>query len=87
MEDTNDRARVCEEIFRKCCESGLLTNAVIRIVVNMLPSDSLRRLEGCKTNIEPGGLTVYNLPSEWSENRRVGQNERRNRSRGERNRR
>lgn len=80
-EESNDRACLCEEIFRKCCESGLLTNAVLAIVGNMLPSRSIKRLEACRTNSDPGTLAVYKLPPEWSENRRVGQNQTRNRKR------
>ena len=80
--DSQERAgRIIEEIFRKCCESGLLTNAVLRTVANMLPSQSLQRLEACRTNDDSGPLAVNNLPSEWSENRRVGQNQRRDRKR------
>jgi hypothetical protein len=78
-DDTRDRAILCEEIFRKCCESGLLTNAVLKIVENTLPRQSIQRIEACKTSSGPGPLTVYNLPPEWSDNRRVGQNQRRNR--------
>ena len=77
--ESKDRAVLCEEIFRKCCESGLLTNAVLNIVGNLLPPVSLKRLEACRSASKTGSLTVYNLPSEWSENRRVGQNQRRNR--------
>jgi hypothetical protein len=77
--ESKDRAILCEEIFRKCCESGLLTNAVLNIIGNLLPPVSLKRLEACRTASKTEPLTVYNLPLEWSENRRVGQNQRRNR--------
>ena len=79
IDESEDRALLSEEIFRKCCESGLLTNAVLNIVGNLLPSVSLKRLQACRTASHTGPLTVYNLPTEWSENRRVGQNQRRNR--------
>lgn len=57
-----------------CCESGLLTNATLAIVGNLLTPRSLRRLESCRTDLE-GPLSIYKLPSVWSENRRVGQNQ------------
>ena len=73
------RSTICEELFRKCCESGLLTNAVLRIIEKLLPQKSLSRLEACRINDIKGPLTVYDLPSDWSKNRRVGQNQMRNR--------
>lgn len=79
VDDSRDRVVLCEEIFRKCCESGLLTNAALKIIENLLPRQSIQRLEACRISSDPGPLTVYNLPPEWSENRRVGQNQRRNR--------
>ena len=69
---------IYEELFQKCCKSGLMTNAVLRIIENMISPTSLRRLEDCKTK-KDGKLVVNNLPPEWSENRRKGQNQRRNR--------
>jgi hypothetical protein len=78
-DDSRDRAILCEEIFRKCCESGLLTNGVLKIVQNMLPRQSIQRIEACKISFGSSPLTVNNLPPEWSDNRRVGQNQRRNR--------
>ncbi len=69
---------LCEELFQKCCQAGLTTNAVLRIIENILPKTSLRRLSDCKKDPEKK-LVVNNLPSEWSTNRRVGQNKRRNR--------
>ncbi len=78
-EESIDRSCLCEEIFRKCCEAGLLTNAVLVILSNLLPSQSMKRLQACRINLDPGPLTVYTLPPEWSENRRVGQNQNRTR--------
>ena len=75
------RSAICEDLFRKCCESGLLTNAVLRIIEKLLPQRSLSRLEACRINDGNGPLTVYELPSDWSKNRRVGQNQTRNRKR------
>jgi len=86
-----DRGGLCAEIFHKCCELGLLTNAVIRIcqAEGMLPQESIIRLEACRSDIrdvvndgsfpERGPLTVSNLPPEWSCKRRVGQNQGKNR--------
>ena len=42
-------------------------------IENILPSTSLRRLSDCKKDLD-GKLVVNNLPFEWSENRRIGQN-------------
>lgn len=81
VENTKDRALLCEEIFRKCCENGLLTNAVLKIVASMLPPSSLRRLESCQLVPSSKPLVISNLPSEWSTNRNVGLNQRRNRKR------
>ncbi len=78
--DFNDRGRLCEDLFRECCESGQLTNATIRIcqASNMLPKESILKLEACRSDSKSpcGPLTVYNLPFEWSSNRRSGQNQR-----------
>jgi hypothetical protein len=75
------RSAICEDLFRKCCESGLLTNAVLRIIEKLLPPRSLSRLEACRINDGNGPLTLYDLPSDWSKNRRIGQNQTRNRKR------
>jgi hypothetical protein len=75
------RSTICEDLFRKCCESGLLTNAVLRIIEKLLPPKSLSRLEACRTNDGKGPLTLYDLPSDWSKNRRIGQNQMKNRKR------
>ncbi|GFH54846.1 hypothetical protein CTEN210_11322 [Chaetoceros tenuissimus] len=81
VENTKDRALLCEEIFRKCCENGLLTNAVLKIIASLLPPPSLRRLESCQLVPSSKPLVISNLPSEWSANRNVGLNQRRNRKR------
>lgn len=81
VENTKDRALLCEEIFRKCCENGLLTNAVLKIISSMLPPSSMRRLESCQLVQSSKPLVISNLPSEWSVNRNVGLNQRRNRKR------
>ena len=77
--EVNYCSGLCEDLFRKCCQSGLLTNAVLRLAEKMLSSTSIRLLEECKTN-QQDKLSVNNLPREWSVNRRVGQNQRRNRN-------
>jgi len=82
-QEVEEHTVLCEELFRNCCEAGLLTNAVLRIIENILPKSSIKRLEACRTNKESTDdrLTVYNLPSDWSRNRRKGQNQKRNRKR------
>ena len=79
MENDAGRTDLCEELIHKCCEDGLMNNAVLRIIENILPSRSLIRLEACK-KVKDKKLVVSNLPSEWSHNRRIGQNQRRNRN-------
>jgi hypothetical protein len=79
LDDTRDRSILCEEIFRNCCEAGLLTNATLKILENLLPQQSMQRLNACRISSGSGQLTVYDLPPEWSDNRRVGQNQRRKR--------
>jgi len=75
--ESTERTKLCEHFFRQTCESSLLTNAVIRILENLLPLSSWKRLESCRTDSETDLLTVYALPSEWSSKRRIGQNQRR----------
>jgi hypothetical protein len=77
--DIDSGETLCQQMFQKCCEAGLLNNAVLRIYEKLLTTASLRQLERCKT-ISDDGLVVSNLPKEWSENRRKGQNQRRNRN-------
>jgi pentatricopeptide repeat protein len=77
IDESKERTMLCEDMFRMCCEHGLLTNAVIRIIENMLPPFSLQKIEACRIDSSMKGLNIYNLPSEWSCNRRKGQNQRR----------
>ena len=71
-QDSKERTHVCESLFHQCCESGLLSNAVLRIVEDILPlsSTTMKRLTSCNSS---GGssLTVHTLPLEWSCNRRL----------------
>ena len=89
---TAERTEICEDLFRTACEAGVLTNAVLRVVENVLPVGSWKRLEACRTTDTVSGgsgnsgssgsgspLTVYDLPTEWSSKRREKQNRRRNR--------
>ena len=74
-DESKERTVLCEDMFMMCCEQGLLTNAVIRIIENTLPPCSLQKIEACRIDSNKKGLSLNNLPPEWSCNRRKGQNQ------------
>jgi len=72
--------------FNRCCERGLLTNAVLKIVKHVLPGlycDLTRIYPIHKTNGTSSVITlsVRDLPVDWSCNRNKGNNQKRNRNR------
>ena len=75
-DESKERTMLCEDMFMMCCERGLLTNAVIRIIENTLPPCSLQKIEACSIDSSKNCPTLYNLPPEWSCKRRKGQNQR-----------
>jgi len=83
-EESGERTELCEDFLRKTYESSLLINAVIRVVENVPPESSWKRLEACRTTEARGRgnssgerLTVHCLLEEWSSKRRKEQNQRR----------
>ena len=77
---STDFAKVGKELFKSCCDEGLLTNATLKIVEKIIP-DSFTNLKETFRSGDSITLSVGDLPPEWSCNRRKGQNQKRNRNR------
>jgi hypothetical protein len=76
----DDFVQLCDQLFESCCDEGLLTNSVLKIIYNNLPVLASRLNEQFRKGADNSTLSVTDLPSDWSSHRRKGQNQKRNRN-------